>query len=497
MKRRKFLSLLGKFSLVLSGNFLLKNTSIPRYKLKKSENENIQDKEQKPNIIFILIDDLGWNQVNYIGITDFYETPNIDSIAKDGIYFTDAYAPGPTCSPTRAAILTGKYPARLHITEYLPGDPYPWARLKAPPLPDYLPLEEITLPELLKPYGYVSALIGKWHLHKNRSYVKGEPGMPDTQGFDYVYFTEKPPYSANPYEDPHNVTELTNEAIKFIENNKNKPFFLYIAHNTIHRPIMENPELIYKYVQKPGSDLPINNPIMGAMIERLDNEIGKLLKKLDQLKLTENTIIVFTSDNGGFHWLQSQEPLRAGKSTLFEGGIRIPLAVKWPKVIKPNSKSSTPVSLMDFFPTFAEIVGIKKLPPDIDGVSLLPILKGTGEIKRDALFWHYPHYHRFGYMPSAAIREGNFKLIEWFERSLLKKENPISLFNLENDIGEKHDLSKEMPKKAKELWEKLIEWRKSINALEMKINENYDPKKALLWKEGLDINNFESLGRYY
>lgn len=500
MNRRNFINLLLKSITTLAGYNLLPHKAksnvkiLSDQKLTKSE-QNF--KTQKPNIIFILIDDLGWNQVGYMGITDFYETPNIDSIAKEGIYFTDAYAPGPTCSPTRGAILTGKYPARLRITEFLPGDPYPWARLKAPPLPDYMSLDEITLPELLKPHGYISALIGKWHLHKIRTYIKGEPGMPDTQGFDYVYFSEKPPYDANPYKDPHHVIELTSEAIKFIEKNQNKPFFLYIAHNTIHRPIMEDPELVYKYVQKKGSDLAINNPIMGAMIERLDNEIGRLLKKLDELKISSNTIVVFTSDNGGFHWLQSQEPLRAGKSTLFEGGIRIPLAVKWPAVIKPGLKSSTPVSLMDFFPTFAEIIGVKKLPENIDGVSLLPILTQSGNIKRSALFWHYPHYHRFGYMPAGAIREAKFKLIEWYERSIFKMKDPVSLFDLENDISEKHDLAKEIPDKAKELWEKLKEWRKNVSALEMTPNPNYDPKKALFWKEDLNPNNFESIGRYY
>lgn len=505
MQRRKFINILAAMSGFILVTPLFSRSGKVRFKSSEKSSvrifrgdEGVVDRDGKPNIIFILCDDLGWNQVGYIGVTDFYETPNINRIAQEGIFFTDAYAPGPTCSPTRGAILTGKYPARFHITEYLPGDPYPWARLKSPELPDYLSLEEVTIPKLLKPLGYISALIGKWHLHKNRSYVKGMPGMPDTQGFDFVYFTEKPPYEADPYKDPHNIIELTDQAIQFIERNRDKPLFIYIAHNAIHRPIMEDPELIYKYVKKQGSDLPFNNPIMGAMIERLDAETGRLLKKLDELRLTDNTIVVFTSDNGGFHWLQSQYPLRAGKSTLFEGGIRIPLAVRYPKMIKPGKKCTVPVSLMDFFPTFAEILGIKNLPSEIDGVSLVPLFKGETKLGREALYWHYPHYHRFGYMPAGAIREGNYKLIEWYERSILKLDRPVSLFDLESDIGERNDLASKNQKKAKELWEKLVEWRRKVGALEMSLNPNFDPRKALFWNEKVNpAKDFGSLGYYY
>jgi arylsulfatase A-like enzyme len=456
-----------------------------------------KEREVKPwNFVFILADDMGWNQVGYLN-SNFYETPILDSLARSGIYFTNAYAAAPTCSPSRASILTGKYPARLHLTEYIPGDPYPWARLQTPKMTDRLPLEEVTIAELVKPAGYVTAMVGKWHLNSDKNYQPGRLGDAGSQGFDLDYPNDKPEDDADPTKDAHHTVENTEVALQFIEHNKDKPFLLYLAYHTPHRPIMEDPDLIYKYQIKLNSDLPTNNPIMGAMIERMDTQIGRILKKLDDLRLASRTIVIFTSDNGGYDKLQAQGPLRGGKSMLYEGGIRVPLIIKWPGVVKPNSRCGVPVSGIDFFPTIAEICGIKTLPRDIDGVSLVAVLKQQGTLKREALYWHYPHYHRFSYRPSGAIRMGRYKLIEWYERSLMKLDHQVSLFDLEEDIGEQHDLADKMPAKAKELLEKLRVWRQAVGAQEMVLNPNFDSKKALFWKEEVNPKHPNALGQYY
>jgi arylsulfatase A len=266
--------------------------------------------------------------------------------------------------------------------------------------------------------------------------------------------------------------------LQFIEENKDKPFFCYVTHHVVHRPVMEKPELVSKYEAKPGVENPVNNPIMGAMIEVMDNGIGQILNKLDELGLTENTIVVFYSDNGGFEQLQKQDPLKGGKAMIFEGGIKVPMAIKWPGVIKKGSKSNTPVISDDFFPTFADILSVKNIDKNIDGVSLMPLLKGEGEIDRNTLYFHYPHYHHLGYKPAGAVREGDFKLIEWFEDAALNKEGAYQLYNVREDVGEKNDLSKEMPELVEKLKKKLHEWRKKIDAQEMDVNPNFDPKKA-------------------
>ncbi len=485
MQRREFISSLGKAAVGVAGYMALGNTL-----------ENIGKGDKPLNFVFILADDMGWNQTGYGGST-FYETPNIDKIARQGMHFTNAYAPAPTCSPSRAGIMTGRYPARIHLTEYIPGDPYPWAKLRAPEMVDRLPLEEITIAEMLKKKGYVSAEIGKWHLNKDKDYELGRPGDPESQGFDFSHPTVKPSYKANPNDDAHHAIEITNEALKFMDKNKSKPFFLYVAHHIVHRPIMEHAGLIFKYKEKRDSDLAINNPIMGAMIERMDTQIGRLLKKIDDLGLTDNTVVVFFSDNGGYDKLQAQDPLRGGKSMLYEGGIRVPFAIRWPGVVKPGSKSDEPVIGCDFFPTFAEIAGVKKTEHKIDGKSLIPLLKQSGGLNRVDLFWHYPHYHRFNYKPSGAIREGDYKLIEWYERSMYNEDHPVSLFNIKKDVSEEHDLADEMPELTQKLWKKLKQWRKDVNAQEMTINPDYDPEKALFWKAGVDPNSADALGEYH
>jgi len=473
MKRREFLSTLGKFSILAANAGILGNVV---------ESLASSSSEKKWNIVFILADDLGWNQVRYHGASDFYDTPNIDRIAEEGIYFTDAYTAAPVCSPARASILTGKYPARLHLTDYLPGNHYPYAKLKTPQQVKALPLEEMTIAEMLKIRGYVTGHFGKWHLNYDKKYKPGRPGDPGSQGFDEVLATVKPKPTADPDKDAHHAIEITRRTLEFIEKNKDKPFFAYVSHHVVHRPLMENKDLINYYKTKPHLNDPVNNPIMAAMIKRMDCGIGKILDKLDELDLTDKTIVVFFSDNGGFKFLQDQAPLRGGKAMVFEGGIRVPLAIRWPGVIKQGSVSNVPVISNDFFPTFAEIVGVKIPEGSVDGVSLMPLLTESGQIKKRALFWHYPHYHRQGFKPSGAIREGDYKLIEWYERTLLNEEHQVDLYKITEDMSENNNLADQMPEKVKELRGKFHKWLKEVDAQMMTINPNFNPEKQY-WPE--------------
>jgi arylsulfatase A len=428
------------------------------------------------NILFILSDDQGWNQVGYHG-SKYYETPNIDRIAAEGMQFTDAYAAAPICSPTRGSILTGKYPARLHLTDFIPGSPYPYAPLRTPQQRPALPLEEETAAEILKKKGYVTAHIGKWHLSPSYDYAPNRPFDPETQGFDVVFKTKKPEEGDDPAADAHNAVSITRESLKFLDQHKDRPFFLHVSHNVVHRPIMEHPELIAKYQAKPGAEERFNNPIMGAMIERMDRGIGQILDKLDELGLTENTVVIFFSDNGGLEQLQDQAPLRGGKATIWEGGLKVPLAIRWPGVVKAGSRCPTPVISNDFLTTMLEIAGVKRVPREVDGESLVPLLKQRGGLKRKAIYFHYPHYHHLGFKPAGAIREGDFKLIEWYEQTLLGLDNQVNLYNVREDPGETRDLVGEMPEKAADLRAKLRAWRKSVKAQEMTVNPNHDPAR--------------------
>lgn len=433
---------------------------------------------EKWNIVFILVDDLGWNQVNYHGF-GFYETPNIDRIAADGIFFTDTYAAGPVCSPTRASIMTGKHPARLHLTDYIPGSPYPYQKLTTSKQAPCLPLEEITLAEMLESKGYVTGHFGKWHLSPDKNYEPGRPFDPRSQGFDEVFTSVKPDPDAPP-DDAHHTIEITRRSLDFIDRYWQEPFFLYVSYHAVHRPLIEMPELVAKYEAKPGAGLPVNNPIMGAMIERMDKGIGQILGKIDEMGLREKTMVVFYSDNGGFEQLQDQAPLRGGKAMIFEGGIKVPFTIRWPGVVQPGSKSNVPVTSNDFFPTFANLVGWNESTAELDGKSLLPLLKGEGNIERDALFWHYPHYHHLGYKPASAIRMGDYKLIEWQEETFLGLDGQVELYNVREDVSETQDLSAQMPEKVEEMRRRVHEWRQAVGAQEMSVNPNYEPNRAEL-----------------
>jgi len=415
---------------------------------------------KKPNFVFFLVDDLGWRDVGCYG-TKFYETPAIDRLASEGMRFTDAYAACPVCSPTRASILTGKYPARLNLTDWIPGHKPKDPKLLVPAFHQELPLAEVTIAEALKAAGYACASIGKWHLG-------GEPYYPDKQGFDLnVGGTAKgqPPRYFSPYGIPtladgpkgeYLTDRLADEAEKFIEQNRDRPFFLYLPHFAVHTPIQGKEEITAKYARKPP-DGDQKNATYAAMIESVDDSVGRVMKKLQDLGLADRTVLFFMSDNGGLAGVTSNAPLRGGKGTLYEGGIREPMIVKWPGVVRSGTTASTPVTSTDFYPTILEMAGLPPKPEQhVDGLSLVPLLKESGPLRRDTLYWHYPHYHRT--TPAGALLHGDWKLIEYFE------DGRLELYNLRDDIGEQHDLASAMPEKARELQKMLADWRRSVSA---------------------------------
>ncbi len=442
-------------------------------------------RDRKPNIVLILADDLGWNQLGCYG-SDFYETPNIDQLASQGMRFTDAYAACPVCSPTRASIMTGKYPARLHITDFIAGgDPPPNSPLLHPDWQKYLPLEEITIAEALKREGYTTASFGKWHLSQAKTPPESLPYNPDKQGFDASFVTYKPVDSMKkewqtPENDAHNVHIITDKSLQFMEDNQDSPFFLYMPHNTIHTPVMEKESLIEKYRQKLENPALEKKAVIGAMVETLDHSVGKIMAKLEELGIADNTLLFFYSDNGGLNLderegFPTMEPLRGGKADLYEGGIRVPFIARWPGRIPAGTLSGELMSSIDLFPTFLSAVGITQQYDNIDGIDLLPILTESGSPQREAIYWHYPHYHGSGEGPSGAVRIGDYKLIEWYENSILDRGQQVELYNLKQDISEQNNLANTMPDKADELRLMLHAWRESVNAQMPPRNPDYEP----------------------
>ena len=438
----------------------------------------------RPNLVFILADDLGWRDLGCYGST-FYETPHLDRLAAKGMRFTEAYAACSVCSPTRASILTGKYPARLQLTDWLPGRANrPDQKLKRPAILDHLPLEEVTFAGALREAGYRTGFIGKWHLG-------GPDFFPDKQGFDLNLggcAKGSPPSYFSPYGIPtltdgpkgeYLTDRLTDEALKFIAGAAGRPFLLYLSHHAVHTPLQAKPGLLAKYRAK-AARLPTpagpeflpegrnqarqiqNQPVYAAMVESLDESVGRVLRKLAELGLEQNTVIVFTSDNGGLSTSEgsptSNVPLRAGKGWHYEGGVREPLLVRWPGVTRPGSLCQAPMISTDYYPTFLEMAGLPLRPRQhVDGVSLVPLLKGGAPAERP-LFWHYPHYSNQGGGPCGAVRLGDMKLIEWYE------DDRVELYNLKNDLGENNDLAAKMPDKAAALRTMLHDWRKTVDA---------------------------------
>ncbi len=421
---------------------------------------------EPPNIIFILVDDMGYGDAAVYG-SGTNHTPNINRLAADGMRFTDAYAAAPNCSPTRASILTGKWPARLGITQYLPGNQRATRRKKMlqPDLSPGLLPREITIAEALKDAGYRSASIGKWHLG-------GKEYLPERQGFD-VNFGGGPqghhrtmfsPYKGLNIPDTppgeYLTDRLTEEAVNFIAETRDRPFLLYLSHYAVHHPVQGKEALVQKYREKmpEGSAM---NPQFAAMLESVDRSLGEIRAKLAQRRLLENTVIFFFSDNGGVLKQGADNgAFRAGKGWLYEGGIREPLIVSWPGRIPAGSECRTPVSSIDFFPTILHLAGSGPAPSDgsVDGVDLTPLLLENRPLKREALYWHYPHYSNAGSPPCGAIRRGKYKLLEFFE------DGHLELYDLEKDAGETENLAARMPEKTAELHRLLVEWRSRTGA---------------------------------
>jgi arylsulfatase A-like enzyme len=419
---------------------------------------------ERPNVVFILADDLGWTDLSSYG-SDLYETPHLDALAADGMKFTDAYAAAHICSPTRASVMTGKTPARLHLTTAIGSSKD--GKLVSPEWTQYLPLEEVTIAEALKAAGYATGHFGKWHLNKDKNYEPGRPMDPGSQGFDVVLTTHKPKHDDDPEADPHHVQEITDAAVAFIEANKDRPFFCYVPHNTVHRPVLGRAELVQRYEERLEPDANHDNPTYAAMVDDLDGSVAQILAKLDELGLTEKTLVIFTSDNGGFLGDEKDDatvntPLRSGKGHIYEGGTRVPTIVRWPGITPPGSVSAEPISSIDFYPTLLEIAGTTgdaAHNAEVDGISLVPLLKeASATLGREALFWHFPHYSPQKGFPSGAIRVGDLKLVEFFE------DMHVELYDLKNDISESHDLAGEMPEKAEELTRRLHEWREAVGA---------------------------------
>ncbi len=436
----------------------------------------------QPNVIFILADDLGYSQIGCYG-SSYYKTTNIDRLASEGIRFTDAYAACAVSSPTRASIMTGKYPATLHLTDVIPGtdrsvysdrpdwrDDYPLSR---PDWQKFLPLEEFTLAEMFKEKGYQTAYFGKWLLSITKFGPESLPYNPDKQGFDQSFIIDKPNReTTDPEHDPHKSDSLGTRSVEFLRENVDKPFFLFVSFSAIHDPLMEKADSINWWRLISGSEKPENNPIIAAMLSRMDRNIGHILDAVEDLGLTKNTMIVFFSDNGGSGSDAKQTPLREGKGWLYEGGIRVPLIIKWPgSGVKGGFVSSEPVSSIDFMPTFCDLSGTERLP-GIDGMSLLAHLRTGDPLPKRSLYWHYPHYHNGP--PCGVVRSGKWKLIEWYENSILKTGKPIlELYDLENDVSESVNLADSLKSLTMDLSGELRNWRTDVNAQMPFPNPNY------------------------
>lgn len=455
-----------------------------------------QDKpEKKPNFVFILVDDLGWADIQANYADTFYETPHLDDMAAMGMRFTQAYAAHPVCSPTRAALMTGKHPNRVNITDWIPGfsrDRDNWL-LETPAINHELALGETTLAEKFKEGGYQTFFIGKWHLGEEDQY------WPEHQGFDIniggwsVGAPQLKKGEANGYYAPYGnprleegpegeylTNRLTAESIQLIRENQDHPFLLYLSFYTVHTPIQAAPERHDYFLEKKETlqspadqatyrsegvgktKLIQDNAAYASMISAMDDNVGKILQALKDTGLEDNTWVILTSDNGGLSTLFTEGaptangPLRAGKGWCYEGGIRVPLIIKGPGIKQGGTVSHTPVISMDMFPTLLSLAGIPH--ENNDGKNLTPLLEGEAQLDRESLIWHYPQYHGSAWKPGSAIREGKWKLIHFYENQVSE------LFDLEKDPGENENLSKVFPEKAEELQHRLMQQLKATGA---------------------------------
>jgi arylsulfatase A-like enzyme len=480
---------------------------------------------------------MGWKDIGADGST-FYETPNIDKLASQGMRFTDAYASSTVCSPSRSSIMTGQYPVNTGITDWIPGmqntkGPVPAQKLLPPEFAFNLPDSEVTIAQALKDHGYTTFYAGKWHLGIDST------SWPLAEGFDYNYggWAAGSPwtYGMGGYFSPWNnpklkngpkgtflTDRLTSLTIQFIkkEAKKGKPFFADLSFYAVHERIQSKKKYIKKFKKKarrmgldtlqqfiryPTADNPTggwmqhfdvrvvqDNPVYAGLIYSVDENVGRIMKTLKKLGIGDNTIVVFTSDNGGLATLPKPTapttvlPLRYGKGWAYEGGIRVPLIIKWPGVTKPGSVTHFPVINTDFYPTFLQMAELPPMPKQaIDGVSMVPLLKGKQSIDQPVLYWHYPHYHGGGESPVSAMREGNWKLIQFYN------DNHVELYNLRADIGERHDLANIFPRKTAELLHKLNQWKRETHAKMPKVNPFYNPVyKKIIKKRHEDYQQY-------
>ncbi len=443
----------------------------------------VKPKDDRPNIIVFLVDDMGWMDCSCNGST-FYRTPNIDALAREGIRFTDAYAACTVSSPTRAALMTGKYPARLHLTDFIAGHDFAWAKFLPPVWTKYLPVEETTIAERLRDTGYHTWHVGKWHLGQKEEYFPenqgfevniggcgaGAPGTPGPKhkGYFSPYSVQ---YNLEPGPEGEYLTDrLTDEAIGLIRNRKNdgRPFYLNMAHYAVHTPLQGKPEIVAKYESLADDENIQNNATYAAMIESMDESLGRIRTALEEEGLTDNTLIIFTSDNGALERVSSNHPLRGGKGTGFEGGTRVPFVAYWPGHVKPGRVSGYPIITMDITATLMDIAGAGNIG-DTDGQSIRRVLEGKKMDVRP-IYWHYPHYH-IG-KPYSAVRVGDWKLIRQLE------DGSVSLYNLKKDLGETRNLSEKYPARTAELLKLLEDWKISVGAQEIRPNPDYDPDRA-------------------
>ncbi len=447
-----------------------------------------------PNIVLIVADDLGWSDLSCYG-ADLHRSVHLDQLAQQGMRFTSAYAAAPVCSPTRASLMTGKHPARLHMTIWYESarNPPQDRRLIPPVTENNLPHTEFTLAEFLQSMGYVTAHIGKWHLGDASHY-------PETHGFDITiggthwgapatYFAPYRGLFGNerefryvpdlpwPEEGEYLTDRLTSEALHFINRAADRPFFLYLAYHSVHTPIEAKAADVQEYRRRVSPEMKHQNATYAAMVASLDENIGRLLESLQKHELAEETLVIFTSDNGGQignyanQRVTNNFPLRSGKGSLYEGGLRVPLIVRWPAQVKAGTVCDTSVVSTDLFPTIMEIVDASRYQQTsktLDGRSLLPLLTDPDAgLERNALYFHYPHYYSTT-TPASAVRDGEWKLIEYFE------DNHVELYNLQNDLGETTDLADRFPETASALRRQLDAWRQGVNAQLPSLNSEWN-----------------------
>lgn len=444
--------------------------------------------KKKPNVVLILVDDMGWTDLESFG-SDLHQSPNIDKLADEGVQFTNSYSSCTVCSPTRASIVTGKYPARINVTDWIEGHKFPWAKLNVPDWTMYLDAEEYTMAEAFKDAGYKTAHFGKWHLGEK------EENWPENHGFDINiggwkkgapnknkalgsngYFS---PYGNPRLEDGPDgeyLTErLSNDVCNYIDENSETTFFVNLWLYNVHTPLQAKQEKIDKYKRLIDSTANHQNPTYAAMVEHTDEAVGKIINKLKDKGLYENTIILFSSDNGGLigkskNKVTNNTPLRTGKGDIYEGGVRIPTIIYAPQRNFNNKKVDEPIISMDYYPTLMDLAGIttkKTTSQTVDGKSILPFMNGKSP-EREAIYWHYPHYHQEGGVPYSAVRMGDWKLIENFET------NTFELYNLRDDISETKNMLNERPDLVSELKNKLNDWRANVNAQYASPNIRFD-----------------------